>query len=170
MGLCSLLGLRPKYGRGNCSNGEFLQKDLCQDCCIQSTDPTAGHCWPMPLPETPGCSQASLAQFLVGSLLPTCMTCVCHYSIIESNVTALEIVCAPPIHVSDRLTVWAPSFFLLPYMLYFLQQVNFWRLVSHWSKVLQLGHLLGTEIQKNRKRIFVFLFGSSIESTWMPPV
>ena len=119
----------PDYGRGNGSNGIFLQKDLCQDDCIQSTDPTAGHCRPMPLPETPGCSQASLA--LVGPLLPTCMTCVCHYSIIESNVTALEIVCAPPIHVSDRLMVWAPSFFLLPYTLYFLQQVNFWRLVSH---------------------------------------
>ena len=31
-------------------------------------DPAAGHCRPMPLPETPGCSQASLGQSLVGSL------------------------------------------------------------------------------------------------------
>ena len=31
-------------------------------------DPTAGHCQPMPLSETPGHSQASLAQSLVGTL------------------------------------------------------------------------------------------------------
>ena len=40
-----------------------------QVCCSQSPDPAVGHCQPTPLPETPGCSQASLAQFLVGSLL-----------------------------------------------------------------------------------------------------
>ena len=35
-----------------------------------STPNTApGHCWSMPLLETPGCSQASLGQSLVGSLL-----------------------------------------------------------------------------------------------------
>ena len=33
------------------------------------TDPKAGHCWPTPPQGTPGPSQASLAQFLVGSLL-----------------------------------------------------------------------------------------------------
>ena len=32
-------------------------------------DPAAGHCQPTPLPETPGHSQASLGQSLVGSLL-----------------------------------------------------------------------------------------------------
>ena len=32
-------------------------------------DPAAGHCWPVPPPESPGHSQASLGQSLVGSLL-----------------------------------------------------------------------------------------------------
>ena len=36
---------------------------------FRAPDPTAGHCRPMPLPETPGHSQASLAQSVVGSLL-----------------------------------------------------------------------------------------------------
>ena len=66
----------------------------------------------MLLPETPGHSQASLAQSLVGSLLHTFMTCVCHYSIIQSNVSALEILCAPPIHVTYRLRIWVPVSFL----------------------------------------------------------
>ena len=33
---------------------------------LSASDPAAGHCQPMPLLETPGCSQASLAQSLVG--------------------------------------------------------------------------------------------------------
>ena len=36
---------------------------------LSAPDPTAGHCQPMPLLETPGCSQVSLGQSLVGSLL-----------------------------------------------------------------------------------------------------
>ena len=40
-----------------------------QDCCSQCPDPETGHCRPMPPPETPGHSQAGLAQPLVGSLL-----------------------------------------------------------------------------------------------------
>ena len=40
-----------------------------QDCCIHDSDPVAGHCQPTHPPETPGHSQASLDQFLVGSLL-----------------------------------------------------------------------------------------------------
>ena len=36
---------------------------------ISAPDPTAGHYGPMPPLETPGHSQASLAQSLVGSLL-----------------------------------------------------------------------------------------------------
>ena len=36
---------------------------------ISASDPTAGHRRPTPLPETPGHSQASLAQSIVGSLL-----------------------------------------------------------------------------------------------------
>ena len=33
-------------------------------------------------------------------------------------------------------------------LLYILQWLNFWWLASHWSKVLRLGHFLGTETQK----------------------
>ena len=36
---------------------------------FSAPDPTAGHCQPMPPLETPGCSQVSLGQSLVGSLL-----------------------------------------------------------------------------------------------------
>ena len=55
--------------------GDLLQKDLCQHSpqpptvVFRAPDPMAGHCQPTPPPETPGCSQASLAQSLVGSLL-----------------------------------------------------------------------------------------------------
>ena len=40
-----------------------------QDFCIQCPNLKAGHCRPTPTPETPGHSQASLAQSLVQSLL-----------------------------------------------------------------------------------------------------
>ena len=36
---------------------------------LNAPDAAAGHGWPTPPPETPGHSQASLGQFLVGSLL-----------------------------------------------------------------------------------------------------
>ena len=36
---------------------------------LSAPNPVAGHCWPMTLQETPGHSQASLGQSLVGSLL-----------------------------------------------------------------------------------------------------
>ena len=36
---------------------------------VSAPDPMSGHCQPTPLPETPGHSQASLGQSLVGSLL-----------------------------------------------------------------------------------------------------
>ena len=36
---------------------------------LSASNPAAGHRWPMSLPETPGHSQASLGQFLPGSLL-----------------------------------------------------------------------------------------------------
>ena len=38
---------------------------------LSALNPAAGHCWPTPLPETPGHSWASLGQSLVGSLLPS---------------------------------------------------------------------------------------------------
>ena len=66
----------------NGSNGDLLPKDLCQHIVSPRTvvfsapDPTAGHCQPAPLLETPGHSQASLAQSLVGSLLLSSGSCV----------------------------------------------------------------------------------------------
>ena len=36
---------------------------------LNAPNPAAGHCLPMPLPETPGHSRTSLGQSLVGSLL-----------------------------------------------------------------------------------------------------
>ena len=36
---------------------------------LSAPDPAAGHCWPMPPPESPGHVQVSLGQSLVGSLL-----------------------------------------------------------------------------------------------------
>ena len=47
------------YGRGNGSNVDLLQKDLCQHptppktAVVSNPDPEAGHCQPIPLPETP---------------------------------------------------------------------------------------------------------------------
>ena len=38
-------------------------------CCTQCPKAVSGHCQPMPPPETPGNSQASLGQTLLGSLL-----------------------------------------------------------------------------------------------------
>ena len=49
-----LFGLRPNYSRGNGRNGNLLQKDLCQHCCIQcpwphgsplSTHASTGDSW-----------------------------------------------------------------------------------------------------------------------------
>ena len=73
-GLCSLPVVLPeaKLWWGNGSNGNLLQKASCWgswDCYSQCPDPKADHCWPTPLSETPGHSQASMAQSLVGSLL-----------------------------------------------------------------------------------------------------
>ena len=57
-----LFELRPNSGGGDEDNGDLLQKVTC------GPDPAASH-QPIPPPETPGHSQASLAQSLVGSLL-----------------------------------------------------------------------------------------------------
>ena len=71
MELCSspVIYLGPNYGGGNEDNGSLLQKVPCRHCYISGPSPAVGHCWPMPLPETPGHSQASLGQSLVESLL-----------------------------------------------------------------------------------------------------
>ena len=53
---------------------DLLQKDLGQDArpprtvVVSAPNLTAGHCQPIPLPETPKHAQAGLAQSLVGSL------------------------------------------------------------------------------------------------------
>ena len=64
-----LFDLRPNYGGGNENSDDLLQKVPCMHCYTQWPNPAAGHHQPMPPPETPGHSQASLGQSLVGSLL-----------------------------------------------------------------------------------------------------
>ena len=64
-----LLDLRPNHGGANEDSGDLLQKVPCTHCCTQCLRPKPGHRLPMPPPETPGHSWASLGQFLVGSLL-----------------------------------------------------------------------------------------------------
>ena len=63
-----LFDLRPNYGGGNEDNGD-LQKVPYMLCYISAPNPAAGHHPPTPPLETLGHSQASLGQFLVGSLL-----------------------------------------------------------------------------------------------------
>ena len=46
-----------------------FKRSCARTATLSTPDPAAGHCRPMPLPETPGHSQASLGQFLVESLL-----------------------------------------------------------------------------------------------------
>ena len=36
---------------------------------LHAPNPAAGHCWPMPLPETPGHSRVSLSQSVMGSVM-----------------------------------------------------------------------------------------------------
>ena len=64
-----LFDLKPNYGGGNEDNGDLLQRSHGDTASLSAPDPAAGHCRPMPLLETPGHSQASLGQSLVGSLL-----------------------------------------------------------------------------------------------------
>ena len=66
--LSLLFDLRPRYGGGNGDNGDLLQKVPCT-VTPSAPYPASGHCWPMPPPETPGHSLASLGQSLLGSLL-----------------------------------------------------------------------------------------------------
>ena len=48
----------------------FFKRSPACTAALSAPDPAAGHCQPRPLLETPGHSQASLGQSLVGSLLP----------------------------------------------------------------------------------------------------
>ena len=67
--LSPLFDLRPNYGGGNEGNGDLLQKVLAHTAILSAPDPAAGYREPTPPPETPGHSQASLGQSLVGTLL-----------------------------------------------------------------------------------------------------
>ena len=63
--LCSLAGGQTMVGAmAVLVTSDLFQKDLHPQVSVP--DPTAGHCQPMPSPETPKHSQPSLAQSLVG--------------------------------------------------------------------------------------------------------
>ena len=64
-----LFDLRTNCGGGNEDDGDLLQKVPWCTAALGAPSPAAGDRWPMPPPETPGHSQASLGQSLVGSLL-----------------------------------------------------------------------------------------------------
>ena len=62
-----LFDLRPNYGGGNEHNDNSFKRSPSRTATLSG--PVAGHRQPTPLLETPGHSQASLGQSLVGSLL-----------------------------------------------------------------------------------------------------
>ena len=64
-----LFDLRPNYGGSNEDKGDLLQKVPCRHCCTQCPQPCSR--WPLirASTETPGHSQASMGQSLVGSWL-----------------------------------------------------------------------------------------------------
>ena len=64
-----LIDLRPNYGGGNEDNGTSFNRSHACTAALSAPNPAAGHCPGTPLPETPGHSQASLSQSVVGSLL-----------------------------------------------------------------------------------------------------
>ena len=64
-----LFDMRPNYGGGNEDNGDLFQKVPCSTATLSAPNPASGHLRPTPLLESPGHSQASLDQSLVGSLL-----------------------------------------------------------------------------------------------------
>ena len=64
-----LFDLRPNYGGGNEDKRDLLQKLHAHTAGLSAPNHAGGHCWPIPLLETPGHSWASLGQALVGSLL-----------------------------------------------------------------------------------------------------
>ena len=58
-----------KYGASNEIMATFFKRSHGCTATLSAPNPAAGHHRPMPLPETPVHSQASLGQSLVGSLL-----------------------------------------------------------------------------------------------------
>ena len=64
-----LFEVRPNYGGGMKIMATSFKRPQACTAALSAPDPAAGHLWRTPLPETPGHSQESLAQSLVGSLL-----------------------------------------------------------------------------------------------------
>ena len=64
-----LFDLRQNYGGSNVDTGNLLQKSHAGTAVLCAPKPAVGHGQPMPPPETPGHSWASLSQCLVESLL-----------------------------------------------------------------------------------------------------
>ena len=64
-----LFDLQSNYGGGNEDNGDLLARSSACTTALNTPNPATGRCQPMPLLETPGHSQESLGQSLVGSLL-----------------------------------------------------------------------------------------------------
>ena len=64
-----LFDLRPNYGGGDEDKGTSFNRSHACTAALSAPDPAAGHRQPTPPLKTPGHSQASLAQSLVGSLL-----------------------------------------------------------------------------------------------------
>ena len=65
-----LFDLWPNYGGGNEDKRDLLQKLHAHTAGLSAPNHAGGHCWPIPLLETPGHSWASLGQALVGSTAP----------------------------------------------------------------------------------------------------
>ena len=49
-----LFDLRPNYGGGNEDNGTSFNRSHACTAALSAPDPAAGHCQPLPQPETPG--------------------------------------------------------------------------------------------------------------------
>ena len=64
-----LFELRANYGGGNEHNGTSFKRSHACTAALSAPNPGVGHHRSTPPPETPGHSQASLGQSLVGSLL-----------------------------------------------------------------------------------------------------
>ena len=64
-----LFDLRANYGGGNEDNATSFKRPHAHNAALSAPDPAAGHHQPTPLLDTPGHSQASLGQYLVGLLL-----------------------------------------------------------------------------------------------------
>ena len=65
----SLFDLRPNYGGGIEDNGDLLEMSHACTTALSASNHVAGQCQHTPLPVTPGYSEASLGQSLMGSLL-----------------------------------------------------------------------------------------------------